>query len=432
MKKTLSFLILIIVCQVQMTAQTPHFKCGYDHFITMKKHHDPHWFGLNQQMFEACKNNRGGGTGGVYTLPVVFHVLYNNDSQNIPDSVIYSQLDVLNEDYRRLNADAVNTREIFLPVAADCEIQFALATVDPQGNPTTGIEHIMTDRTEFTLEIFSTVNTLDEVKHTSTGGADAWDTEHYINIWICNVTTDFPGAQIFGMSYPPGGLDNWPANSNAPTAEDDGIVIHYTTVGRNNPVSEDDGTDLNDLGRTLSHEMGHYLGLRHTWGDEFFGDVCSEDDGIDDTPLCGSGDQFECDLTANTCDDGTLNDQPDMIENYMDYNQDACYNMFTEGQKTWMRYALEELRSGLLQPLDIRTIHTMEKITWPNPTSDALFVNSQLRGSDYTIYNAAGQMIERGNIRSNSLSVADLQSGLYFIQFDMENMTFSNRFMVRD
>lgn len=432
MKTTLQFFTLFILFSANMIAQTPHMVCGYDHFIKMKKHHDPHWFGVNDQMFQACKTQRGGGTGGVYTLPVVFHVLYNNGSQNIPDSVIYSQLEVLNEDYRRLNADAVNTRDIFLPVAADCEIQFALATVDPQGNPTSGINHVSTDRTEFTLEVFSTVNTLDEVKHASTGGADAWDTEHYINIWICNIALDLPIAQVFGMSYPPGGLDNWPANSSAPTTDDDGIVIHYTTVGRNNPVSEDDGTNLNDLGRTLSHEMGHYLGLRHTWGDEFFGDLCNEDDGIDDTPLCGGGDQYECDTTANTCDDGTLNDQPDMIENYMDYNQDGCYNMFTEGQKTLMRYALEELRSGLLQPWGIKTIHQIEKITWPNPASEALYVNNQLKGSEYTIYNSAGQIIQSGTVQTTEWSVTDFPSGLYFIHFEQGKMTYSNRFMVRD
>ncbi|MBL0317189.1 MAG: T9SS type A sorting domain-containing protein [Flavobacteriales bacterium] len=383
-------------------------------------------------MFHACKTQRGGGTGGVYTLPVVFHVLYNDANQNVPDSVIYSQLEVLNEDYRRLNADAVNTRDIFLPVAADCEIQFALATVDPQGNPTTGIEHITTDRTEFTLEIFSTVNTLDEVKHASTGGADAWDTEHYINVWICNITTDFPGAQIFGMSYPPSGLDNWPANSSSPTTDDDGIVVHYTTVGRNNPVSEDDGTDLNDLGRTLTHEMGHYLGLRHTWGDEFFGDLCSEDDGIDDTPLCGSGDQFECDLTANTCDDGTLDDQPDMIENYMDYNQDECYNMFTEGQKILMRYALEELRSGLLQSFGISTMKKTEQVLWPNPVADVLQIHPDWKGSDFRIHHTSGQLVQSGTLNKTEISVDDLSSGLYLIYFSKGEMTYSTRFMVHD
>src|SRR6185436_13006396 len=105
------------------------------------------------------------------------------------------------------------------------------------------------------------------------------------------------------------------------------------TAGRNNPHADDDGTEFNNMGRTLTHEMGHYLGLRHIWGDELFEDNCSLDDGIDDTPNCGSGDQYSCDYEANTCESSLPDDMPDMLENYMDYTKDHCYNMFTQDQK---------------------------------------------------------------------------------------------------
>lgn len=425
MNKYLLFLTLLCaLCKQSVLAQYSPVYCGFEHFIKLKKEHQPEYCTGYDELFRKWKTEVGSRGGGVLTLPVVFHIVYHEENQNLADSVIHSQLAVLNEDYRRMNTDAENTRDIFLPVAADCGIQFVLASTDPDGNPTTGITHTLTDRTEFELDLFAAENTLDEVKHAETGGVNAWDPEHYINIWVCNIGSSFLG-QIFGLAYPPEGLSNWPAGSAAPDLSNEGIVLHYPVIGRNNPFADDDGVTENNAGRTLTHEMGHYLGLRHIWGDEIFGNTCSEDDGIDDTPMCGSGDQFQCDYEANTCSEGDPDDLPDMIENYMDYNFDACYNMFTEDQASLMRYVIEELRSGLLAnpTLSVKTPSLPSAQLWPNPVTDYLNIsyNDELKAT-YRICSDFGQIIQEGMVLNKRINTQNLVPGHYVITIKAQDL----------
>lgn len=424
---------LFLIWAYCVSAQSTPLFCGFDHAMKMKCQHDPSWKRSYDEIFSKCREQGSSRGGGVYTLPVVVHVVYHLDNENIPDSVVLSQMEVLNEDYRRTNPDAINTRDIFLPFAADMDIQFALASIDPEGNPTTGITHTYTDRESFDFDLFSQDITLNEVKHSETGGVDAWDPLHYINIWVCNVAPT-PFGQIFGLSFPPEGLDNWPAGSSAPTPGDEGLIVHYTTVGRNNPVANEDGTEFNNNGRTMTHEMGHYLGLRHTWGDEFLGDPCSEDDGIDDTPICGSGDQYVCDYEANTCDDGSENDLPDMLENYMDYTQDACYNMFTEGQKTLMRYVIENLRSDLLDGVNVaeNTSALLPVYVWPNPASERLYASIPANEIylDYSISDASGRIVETGRIDQSGISLLGMEAGHYLISFRKDGKSKTEQFIV--
>jgi hypothetical protein len=432
MNKNILFLLLLcFICQQNANAQYSPVYCGYEHFIKLKKEHNPEYCAGYNELLRTWKSESAMRGGGVLTLPVVFHVVYNEENQNLADSVILSQLEVINEDYRRMNADAANTRDIFLPIAADCGIQFVLATTDPEGNPTTGITHTLTDRTEFELDFFAAENTLDEVKHAETGGVDAWDPVHYINIWVCNIGSSFLG-QIFGLAYPPEGLSNWPAGSSAPDVSNEGIVLHYPIVGRNNPLAGDDGVAENNLGRTLTHEMGHYLGLRHIWGDEIFGNTCSEDDGIDDTPLCGSGDQFQCDYDANTCNEGDTDDLPDMIENYMDYTFDACYNMFTEDQASLMWYVVEELRSGLLEnpTLSVNSQSPPGVTLWPNPVSDHLNIsyNNEINAT-YRICSDFGQILQEGTISEKRINIQNLNSGHYIISIKAQELNLVHSFI---
>ena len=300
----------------------------------------------------------------VYQIPVVFHVVYNTDAQNLSDDVIQSQLAALNEDFRRLNENAENTRDIFLPFAGDPEIEFYLATEDPNGNPTTGITHTYTTRSGFPYidfaDLFTGNISLDEVKSSDTGGVDAWDTYRYMNIWVCNVEESFLG-QVLGFAYPPidvqDALDSldydtvpdWSSFEGAISNADlQGIVLHYPVVGPNNPQADDDGISGNEYGKTLVHEAGHYLGLRHIWGDALLESGCSVDDGIEDTPNQEAASSFTCDFNQDSCSDGA-NDLPDMVENYMDYSNDQCMNMFTNIQIDVMRAVLEIARPGLVE-----------------------------------------------------------------------------------
>ncbi|MCS6990841.1 MAG: M43 family zinc metalloprotease [Chitinophagales bacterium] len=260
------------------------------------------------------------GLRTVVTIPVVFHVVYNTTAENLSDDQLLSQLQVLNEDFRRLNPDAGSTRAAFAPVAADCEIEFCLAQRDPNGNPTNGIIRVYTTKTSFTSN--------DDVKKSSKGGSDAWDRNSYLNIWVCDLS-----GGLLGYAQFPGG----PATT-------DGIVIDYAYTGRGGSAQPP-----YHLGRTATHEVGHWLNLYHIWGDD--GNSCSGSDLVSDTPN-QADETYGCPLPAVriSCSNGPDGDQ---YENYMDYTDDACMNMFTAGQKARMQamFAPGGARYSLLSSL---------------------------------------------------------------------------------
>jgi len=253
-------------------------------------------------------------TGAIITIPVVVHVIYNTAAQNISDAQIQSQIDVLNEDFRKLNADASLTPSIFSALATDCQIQFCLAQRDPNGNATTGIVRKSTTTTAFT--------TNDNMKRTANGGDDAWNTTQYLNLWSCNMS-----GGILGYAQFPGG-----------TASTDGVVILYSAFGRTGTVSAP-----YNKGRTATHEVGHWLNLRHIWGDATCGS-----DLVNDTPTHNTA-NYGCPTYPHlsTCT-GT---PTEMTMNYMDYTDDACMYMFTAGQSARMTAAINTSRTGLLTSL---------------------------------------------------------------------------------
>ena len=346
--------------------------CLYDYVVKEKCNGTAYYYEAYKHTYETYLKRGAKNFSETYYIPVVFHVVWNQESQNIPDYVLESQIDVLNEDYRRLNENSSETREEFLEFAGDANIEFFLANIDPDGNPTSGIIRTYTEREEFLMfdDVFSNEITLDEVKFSSSDGSDAWDTNRYLNIWICNIgVLDIFGlelGQVYGYAYPPVNIEealstleestvpDWPVDMLSNDSAVQGVVLHYTAVGRNNPSADEDGMTENNLGRTAVHEVGHYLGLRHIWGDAvaFFGDDgCTVDDGILDTPNASDQAGYICDFNKNTClgdDFGSIDDLPDMVENYMDYSPGACQNLFTNGQINIMRTVLEISRTGLI------------------------------------------------------------------------------------
>lgn len=262
---------------------------------------------------------KGGTT--VLTIPTVVHVVWatGNPTSNVSDEQVMSQITALNEMYRRQNENAADTRPEFLPVAADCEIEFCLAQRDPDGNPTTGIIHTETDSLNFSTDAF---------KYTAAGGDDAWNTNEYLNIWVVN---RLYSGMVLGYAYLPG---------SAPTPNVDGVAVVFYAFGTTGFLDPP-----HILGATTTHEVGHYLGLHHTWAqgnnppDPDCIEFCILDDDVADTPnSCRAN--FGCIPYINSCGEGTPDDLPDMNENYMDYSNDACQNAFTLGQKARMRTVL--------------------------------------------------------------------------------------------
>lgn len=349
----------------------------------------------------------------VIVIPVVIHVLYNDPSQNISDQQILSQIKVLNEDYRRLNKDAANTPFPFVNVAADSRITFCLAKVDPNGNYTTGIIRKYTTVSNFLAD--------DAVKFSSSGGDDAWDATRYLNLWVCN---------LFGRTLGYAVLPGSPLNK-------DGVVIKYTVFGTTGVVSAP-----YNKGRTATHEIGHWLGLRHLWGDANCGD-----DGIDDTPPQQASNSY-CPVFPHTSS-CSIDQYGDMFMNFMDFTDDACMNMFTKGQASAMRslFAKGNERNSLLNsnvcdstnaqggpivnPPDDNTIESaLEITTYPNPFNNELTIVSKnandVIGKVVKIYSATGKLYATQILQSHKtiLHLNNLPSGIYFMKIEGDKKPF--------
>lgn len=345
----------------------------------------------------------------IMTIPVVVHVLYKNATQNITDQQIYSQIAILNQDYRRLNADTINTPSMFDSIAADINVEFCLATIDPNGNPTNGITRTSTTGGQV-FGFFSPLG--DDAKFDSLGGKDAWPADEYLNIWVCEL---FPG--LLGYAQFPGGA-----------AATDGVVITYTAFGNTGTVA---APSL--LGRTTTHEVGHWMGLYHIWGDD---SDCTGSDSIPDTPNADAASQSNCQVTMNSCSNedvfwGTF-DPNDMVQNYMDYSHDSCMNMFTLGQKTRMYSFLytDSMRLGLFtSPAGCNGVGVDELPAfgqyfsiYPNPTNGVVNVSYfGNAGAEMAveIFDVTGKRV--GSYTSTAYSYAVdlsyLSAGVYTMKF---------------
>jgi hypothetical protein len=244
----------------------------------------------------------GAGDRAVITIPVVIHLVYYNAAQNLTDAQLLSQIDVLNADFRRTNADKGNTPAAFLGIAADTEVEFCMAKQDPNGAATNGIERRNTTVNGFTTD--------DKMKYFAQGGLNIWDRNKYLNIWVCNLS-----GGLLGYAQFPGG-----------PAATDGVVCDYAyfgTIGATPPF---------DKGRTATHEVGHWLNCYHIWGDD--GTSCNGTDNVADTPN-QADENYGCpSFPTISCSNGP---NGDMFMNYMDYTDDACMNVFSAGQKTRMQ-----------------------------------------------------------------------------------------------
>jgi hypothetical protein len=348
-----------------------------------------------QRRLSSKLANKPQGGEIIITIPVVVHILYNKPEENISDERVFSQIKVLNESFRHLNADSVNTPLAFRKLAADCNIEFQLAISDPLRRSTNGIIRKYTPVTLWNAD--------DKMKLSSEAGDDGWDAKNYLNIWVCNM------GRVAGYSSFPGG-----------PAEKDGLVIAYNVFGINKKSGY-------EMGKTAVHEAGHWMGLRHIWGDSYCGS-----DLIDDTPSqstftsgCPSGIRKSCGTDPNG----------DMYMNYMDITLDACTNLFTIGQRDRMRASFETgggresiLTSyALLPPLISETPLPEVPPKWlhpqlyPNPAYGQMILDLayDIRwvGKTLLITNTQGQLMNTIVITAKSISidVSKLKPGIYFL-----------------
>ena len=279
-----------------------------------------------------------------------------------------SQIDVLNADFHKLNADRSKVPAAFAALIGDAGVQFVLARQDPSGNATTGVVHKNTAATSF--------DSSDKMKFSSSGGDDAWPAAAYLNLWCCNL-----GGGLLGYAQFPGGA-----------AATDGVAILYSAFGSGGSAQAPYG-----LGRTATHEVGHWLNLRHIWGDARCGN-----DQVADTPTQQTS-NYGCPTFPHvTCSNGTSGD---MFMNYMDYVDDACMQMFSSAQGDRMDalFASGGTRTSLLTSAGGQAPGTTPAPT-PTPTPTPTYCASQ--GS------AGGQYIDY--VKLGSLSRTSGNDGGYF------------------
>ena len=357
-KKLIVFIFVFFNCSLISFGNQPGSinkkieKCGTVGHTEILKSKNP---SLEQQIVHDEKalqlilNNSSNSrlTNTVYTIPVVVHVVYFTSAQNISVAQIQSQIDVLNDDFGRKNADTTKTPHSFSSYASATNFQFCLASRDPNDISTNGIERRQTN-----IQVF---NQGDDMKFYARGGLNAWDVSKYLNVWVCDM-----GGQIIGYGEQP---TSTPSNTF-------GVVIQYNTFGKTGVV-----IPPYQLGRTCTHEISHCFDLYHIWGDE---DSCSGTDYINDTPNQAEA-TFGCHSFpyADIC---TITFPGIMFMNYMDYSDDNCMNMFTKDQAARMIASMNFYYPSILTSngclaVGIDQLKDFKFNLYPNPTSGLLDID---------------------------------------------------------
>ena len=357
-------------------------------------------------------------------IPIVVHVIYRTNhanigsGTNISDARILDAIRILNEDYSKTNPEFPNPpRNTFLSYSGNPNLEFCLATIDPDGNPTNGIT-----RTASTKTNFDPNNEANDMKRDNTGGKDGWDPSEYLNIWICDLAVSASGGMTLGYAYLPG-LPSWQDWK-------DGLVVDFQWFGTIQGASGDS--------RTATHEIGHYLGLNHTFCESQSGGCCDNDNNnVDDTPATDGVYWGSVNNTTNnnTCNDlsyGFNSDLLDMDENYMSYSQNTW--MFSNSQVNVMNATLFGYRSSLINSnvtsncsgiISLNNLQNNQIKIYPNPTKGRIFIQNLIKTTNNSIIikNILGKTILTCESRESlvSLDISQLENGVYFIEIYNNN-----------
>lgn len=383
---------------------------------------------FNQKINELISKNKANKfakikvENALIRIPVIVHVVHNNKentiggarNSNISDEQIKSQIEVLNEDYRRktntlgFNAD---------PLGTDMNIEFYLADSDPDGAATNGIKRVYNEKASFDPFSDSDQQLMSNLSY--------WPSDCYLNIWITSLANNYLGYSQFPSAPDFDGLD---------TESDekiDGVYIDYRYFGRNSPAIT---SKYYKHGRTTTHEVGHWLGLIHTWGDEDCGS-----DYVTDTPIAqGPNLTVICNDKFSTCE-GTRT--RNMIENYMDYTIDSCMNIFTIGQLERVNavFELSPRRKKLLECITrLPESETLEIVFAQNPVSENLKGNLLFKGSsniNISIFNSLGNPIIEQNLVDKksftfNIPITDFPKGIYIMKVSSKTQSSTKRFII--
>ncbi len=435
---------LLIVFQLQIQAQnvdkcytTPiverELEINHEYAEARENHlkESKKWLSNNLNLTESKE---------VITIPIVVHVVHRNShpqpgqGTNIPDSQIEDQIRILNEDYSKTNPEFPNPpRNTFVNIAGNPNLKFCLASVDPNGNPTNGITRTATTKTNFDPDTEG-----NDMKRNSTNGKDGWDPSRYLNIWVCDLASSQGGGMVLGYAYLPGLLAGFGFQ-----AWKDGLVVDFQWFGT---------TDLaagSSDGRTATHEIGHYLGLNHTFCESQSGGCCDNDDAnVDDTPATDGvywGPVFSF-TSNNSCNDlfyGFSSDYLDMDENYMSYAANTW--MFSQGQVNAMIATLNtpDLTGGRLNlknsnvAVNCGTVNTewFNKNNpidiYPNPSSGYINISSHEIIESISIIDFFGKIVlVDENYDGNQINIKELKNGIYLAKISTLQNTYTKKIII--
>jgi hypothetical protein len=346
------------------------------------------------------------------TIPVVVHVIYNADIENISDEQIQTQILSLNQDYNKLNKDTLGNDHAFYSLVGNPQIAFELASIDPNGKATNGITRTKTTKVDWGNDDLNN----DNMKFSSSGGIENWNPKKYLNIYTVRFA-DTVG--LLGYAYFPEDLASYP--------ETDGAVIDFRCFGLNGSAGIE-GFSAYKLGRTVTHEVGHWLGLRHIWGDLVYAtDKKCGDDLVADTPAAESDNSGVPTFPHRANNHCGSDANGEMYMNFMDYVNDEAMVMFSKGQATRMMSSINTYRKDLLSyqsTANIDEVNLLSISFFPNPCFDKLtIVNEKNQQFSLKIIDLVGRINLEIKIEQPvyELALSSLLNGNYIIEFSDEH-----------